>query len=358
MAKKKLSEKKRKCQYYTKNNKESFTYSLSKHNRSKNCKYTTYNKNYITPLTILNLNKEAQIKELTESAFYISEKLKQLLSINLVKIDFKLEDINFTIMFTNQLCSYFKKISEFQINKFELFPELYPKRISLYKEKIEEELDVYDDLQPSLKKLGSKYGANTSTVRNYLYHNMGFRYRNMSNLNYRGQCVLIKYETVIYSKKLIELISSNNQVIYFDESKFVTAKRQKKMWIKKDTENHIFIPDSYNSSNLLIAMTNKKVSYYELHYTENNSDVLSNFFTNFNNDYFNEEKLNNDMSREKTYIILDNSKIHSCMNFKKKVDGLNFNFLYLPRYRPFYNPVEFFFQFIKEKFYRNFYWSE
>lgn len=263
-----------------------------------------------------------------------------------------------SLFFAFSVKEYFREIENSKIILSEVLKKTSPLISYLILEKPEEDFLIHDQALPSVNKLASKYGVSPSTMRRYLQKYKNMTYKSMSSISHKSDNGQIDEDVAIFVKEYTKIKSENNLIIWIDEANFNSCKRQRKNWIIKGDNNRIYTPGHIFSMNLIVAATEEKVIYYELHAQTININVFTNFLKNLKNSIFLDTEYSQKLYQDKVYLVMDNCPIHFNKTIQFNLYDYMFNFLFISKYCPYFNVIEFIFRTLKSKYYREFIYSK
>lgn len=259
---------------------------------------------------------------------------------------------------SNKADHYVNLLNEMPDDLYSKYPQNFPIKSKFVKKDIEEDLNCPDDIQYTIKEIATRYGYKYSTIYKYIKHDLGYTYKKASSLNIRSFNKDTPSKLLIFYDKLKRIKDSNSIIIYIDESKFVSDKKSKSRWVKNDTSNIVYSPDSSTSFNLVVAISMTDVIYYEIHDSNLNSNLFSKFLTNLKDKIIEKYYYSHENILTEIYLVIDNCKVHCSKITVRCFQDCKFNILYIPEYCPFVNTVEYVFRVLKKKFYRHFIYNK
>jgi transposase len=140
-------------------------------------------------------------------------------------------------------------------------------------------------------------------------------------------------------QKTIQL-NPHKEIFFFDESRFGTHSKIGHGWFKKGTRTPVNVKLGFENFYVYSAVNPKTGEDFTLFFSNANSDCLNAYL----------EKLNEYLENRKIIFILDGAGWHKCHRLKRYP---NIEFVFLPPYSPELNPVERFWQFIKDNTIKN-----
>lgn len=316
-------------------------------------------KNVFLPEQNITLYKETSSRQ--ELLTNISNKIQRLEK-------FIIKNQKISVIDENNLSnleSFSKKLSDFflkgQASKEETIlkcRDKYKKMSILVENEAFKDILQSDDKQFSLKTMAERYGTSHTTIKKYLNNICNFKYKTTSSLNYRAVNEDFKFEKLAFTDYILKEIRKQKDFIFFDQSSFIMTKRNKKRWIKIGEKNVSYDPENYIRYNLLLACNCKGVLYWEMHTTNFNKIAFEEFIYNLNKVIEKKEEESEEYKMFSKTVILDNSKCQKSVFSFEKFDNLRFDFAFLPKYSPYLNAIEFYFQILKREYYQNFFFMQ
>jgi transposase len=148
----------------------------------------------------------------------------------------------------------------------------------------------------------------------------------------------------IFLKTFIHLLNRKKKFIFIDESKFQLKNDRGKFWVSKDNPEIFQQPQERQKTNLLLAISNSKVLYYELEKKNIDGERFRCFLENLI------RKLPEKMLRDHV-IIIDNAKPHVAQQTKKIMRKMKLKVLFNAPYKCEYSVVDYTFRRLKNKVY-------
>jgi transposase len=136
------------------------------------------------------------------------------------------------------------------------------------------------------------------------------------------------------------LSNPNKEIFFFDESRFGTHSKIGHGWFKKGSRTAVNVKLGFENFYVYSAVNPRTGEDYTLIFPNANSDCLNAYLDEFNR-YLGDREV---------MFILDGAGWHKANNLKVRP---NIELVFLPPYSPELNPVERFWQFIKDNTIKN-----
>ena len=136
--------------------------------------------------------------------------------------------------------------------------------------------------------------------------------------------------------------------IFIDESGFFLKNNNFRTWVFNN-ENIYYGKNASHKINLILAVSNEKVIYYQLNKENTNSLIFQKFMDEL------EKKLDNSNEKEDHFLVMDNFSGHLTPEMFKFYREKKFKILFSVPYASQYNMVENVFRFIKNTTYKRLY---
>ena len=246
-----------------------------------------------------------------------------------------------------------KKMMNDRIIQFSEYKSKFPilGKIDLFK--VVEILECDNNPQVNIKELAIKMNVKYTTMYKAVKEILLYRNVKCCQIKKDSNSFKNTLQLLFFTEKLLEMIEKDHTFIFFDESSFNSRKRTNKRWISKFSKNRNFDNGRITSVNLLLAITNSNILYSE------SSSYTCDFneFQSFINKMIKKIEENEDLLKKyndfKITLIMDNISLHRNKEAREFYKKTKLNILTFPPYNPFFNPVEYIFQIIKKKFYKN-----
>lgn len=201
----------------------------------------------------------------------------------------------------------------------------------------------------SCRKLAKMYEqetglkTNRTTINKIIKNKLGYHYTKTTLKNPKINLTRNKLISFCFIKIIIRCIYLGFRIIYIDESS-ITNKNCNFRCFKKENEKINFKYNNIFKSNLIMAIDNKSVIYYEIRDNSTNENIFLNFINNLIT------KLKNE-SVENFVFVLDNLSCHKTPSMKKLFLDNKINVLFNSPYMSEWNCIELAFRALKRKYY-------
>lgn len=288
--------------------------------------------------------------------YFNSVKNKNLLKLNDEEYEFLKERINgINILKNDILNSSYISISKTIFDKISSYENSISEKdeLSTYIKNFFETNLNRDCI--SCRKIASKYLSDTgkkvskSRIHNILKNKLDLRYLKSTIKTKKikdNRNILI---SLCYIKIIIKCLLLDFKLIFVDESKIQANNNNYRTWRKKDEVIYYNI-ENKKPKNLIAAVGENEIIYYEINDENTNENVFLNFMKNLK---FNLEKLKID----KYAIILDNFAGHKTPSLLEYYKEKKLNIIFNSPYQSNFNSIELFFRLIKKKIYNKLYKS-
>lgn len=184
--------------------------------------------------------------------------------------------------------------------------------------------------------LNNSYNINISIsfIYTILTKKIKFSYKKISNQYYykNDNSLQLQKEKFTNDIKNIDI----NNIISIDETYFYNNDNIEYAWSNKGDKIFHKKYSHRIKYSMIMAISNNKILYYELHKTSINTQLFNIFLNNF------KPYMSND-----SILLMDNVSFHRSKIIK---DNITNPILFIPPYSPEYNPIEFIFSIIKKKY--------
>ena len=201
----------------------------------------------------------------------------------------------------------------------------------------------------SCRKLAKMYEqetgikTNRTTINRIIKYKLGYHYTKTTLKNPKINLIGNKLISFCFIKIITRCIYLGFRIIYIDESN-ITNKNCNFRCFKKENEKINFKYDKIFKSNLIMAIDDKSVIYYEICDKSTNENIFLNFTQNLIT------KLKNE-SAKNFVLILDNLSCHKTPSMKQFFLDNKINVLFNSPYMSEWNCIELAFRALKRKYY-------
>ena len=289
-------------------------------------------------------------------SYFNSVKNRNLLKLNDEELIFLTNKINDLSNLKIDSCnSSYISINKSIYDKINLFNDFNTKddELTLYIKNLFETNINRDCI--SCRKISSKYFNDTgkkvskSKVHNILKNKLNLRYLKTTiktNRIKENSNILI---SLCFIKIIIKCLKMDYKLIFVDESKIQQNNNNYRTWRRQD-ETIYYSIENRSSKNLIAAVGENNVIYYEINDENTNENIFLNFMKNL--------KLNIDkMKIDRYVVILDNFSGHKTSLLLRYYQEEKINILFNSPYQSIFNCIELFFRLIKQKIYNKLYKS-
>ncbi len=229
------------------------------------------------------------------------------------------------------------KIKEAYIN--EILKENNNKHLSLRKIR-----EIYYQKAPETK-------FSIETLRKFMRCKMKLTFRK-PQLKHEN-LMINKYRIMlnVFLKKLILLLVENVEFVYIDECNFSNSHSKNKTWISKINEEAKSYPGRLKSMTLIAAITEKKVLANKVFENTVKSKDFIEFLREIPNFDYNTSDDSKLSFKPRRVLYLDNANIHCSKEALLYLTKSKTEVIFGMPYSLWYNPIELFFEDIKQEFY-------
>lgn len=202
----------------------------------------------------------------------------------------------------------------------------------------------------SLKYISLKYKNKTNhsiskTSISYILRNkLNLKYLKTTTKSDKLKEASSKIRAFIFIKIIIKALLLKMNIIYLDETNVQLENNHLRVW-RYNGECPYFKSDKRGRKNIIMAISSKKVIYYEINNGTNDSNSFLSFMEKLT-EKMNEEEMKNSL------IIMDNCSIHLTTKLREFYSNKKLKILTIVPYLSQFNAIEFFFNFIKQKLYK------
>lgn len=262
---------------------------------------------------------------------------------NLLKDSNKIMFNTYNSDFLRMLGRYADYKSSFSSNTFTKYSEQYPVSSKLRIEEIENQMRFNNRNQITLKYLAKINSCSQSTIRNFITNIMNYKYSKLSKKDLILNSNVYSDEVLIYFSKLVELIDKGVNLVFIDECSFSRNKNTSKLWNNPKKQTKVMYLPEIDSLNLLLAISNDRIIQYKVLKSTNNRFSFFSFLEQVT-------LVAKNLYGTNFFLVYDNSPIHKALLVSGFIIENNINVMLLPKYCPAFNPVEFFFCLLKQKY--------
>lgn len=214
------------------------------------------------------------------------------------------------------------------------------------------DLKLNDILQRYRNKSGIN-GGSISSLRNYLNKAMNTKFRNINLYHTNQRRIENKIMNIIFANQLAYNLKAKNFVIYIDESTLQNDKLRVKRWTNMKNDSKIYNKGRGKSLGMIGAISSNALHHIKFTTESNNSESFVKFLKELEKAIDENLQTSLLLKNNKVVVIMDNSKLHTCINTRRYLRKSKFKFLLQPTYTPSVNAIEYLWGFIKKKANRN-----
>lgn len=230
-------------------------------------------------------------------------------------------------------------------------PEYFPVLSTIDFELLRSKMTTYVLKQPTITELAEEFKVSYNIMYRAIKFVLNFKYIKCSRLNVKSHSKLNDLQFLLFFKYFSEFMSQGKEFLFIDEASFNNSKRGGMKWVENGKNKFLLDQVRVSGVNLIICASRNDVVHYEILNKNIDSKTFCTFIDNLiiklsdNLDTFNKYKAG------KYVLVFDNASCHVSKETYNHMKNGKFNVLSLPPYSPYYNLVEYIFNWLKKKFY-------
>jgi hypothetical protein len=155
-----------------------------------------------------------------------------------------------------------------------------------------------------------------------------------------------------FIKRMIYMFENDFKIVYIDETGFNNHTFKSKRWAGDAIDYENSKGKRFKNINLLCAIHRNGFHYYEAHQGNTNTNRFMSYFKHLIEEIKDNEALGDKLRQGKLVFYLDNFSVHKAWLFRDYCIEKGHNIIYGVPYICCYNPIEFFFSYLKNSYYK------